>query len=484
MPNFPKPLPAPPRFAHPPLADLRAVVLEFEVDYETWQGAFFPQLQDNLADLVRPLLLAAGLDVTTTPACPLLHFEITVKSLHGTQGVGGGFVVKVEAYLQEEGRLTRVVCPLPVITWSYVLHTWLVFGPMPLAEIVLAIEGEVERQARAFVADWQRDNPGIAPCPPLPACPPPPHAPPAAACGLTQLAGQWGVNLAHLEYCSASKGFSNLNPGAYLNARASLFGQLAHKGAKLFRIPLRWERLEPVFGQLNLAYLDMIRGMIHAIRNVGGLAILDLHNSFRYWLEEPGEEPNCWFVGQIGPKGNAPVALSHLTNLWKQLSEKFKHDPTVIAYGIMNQPFPPTPADAHYQWFQASQAVVKAIRDNDDQTQILVDGDNFAYTDDWPQWNPRHWIDDPGTVYEAHVEIKGTSPPARALLRPFVDWCAKFKVPGFLGSVRLDTTHSRCREQVADFRAAAAAAQLGWCYWPASNDLELTDPNSLVWQHP
>ncbi len=490
MPDFPKPQPADPVFNPPPLENITKVRLNLGVTFPNWTGAFFPQLEEDLTDLVCSILKRMGLVVSIDRSCPELIFEIIIRVSNPSRGVGGGFSVRVEAYLQEKVKLPRLPeCDAPVITWSHHTSVWWVFRAKPLAAIERAIEGEVKRQADKFAADWARDNAmPTPPCSPqLPPAPGPcvPLGPrvATAGCNTHQLGGQKGVNLVHLEFCANSNNFSNRNVGPLQPVPQELFSRMP-EWIRLFRVCFKWERLQPTFGEpFADPYLATLKTIIGCVEAIGGHVILDLHNSFRYWLDKQGQRKEC-FVGEpdIHGSGDVPVRRAYLVELWRGLSIEFKDNPTVVAYGIMNQPYQPPLGSRGWDWKAASREIVKVIRDNGDERLILVDTDDgSSMADTWPRTPP--WLTDYENIcYQAHLEITDPYQSVGQLLTPFVDWCQHHNVGGFLGSVRIAMSHPQCRDMVDSFLREINALGLGWCYWPTPYDMDLKDKKTPIWQ--
>ena len=102
-----------------------------------------------------------------------------------------------------------------------------------------------------------------------------------------------GVSFAGAEFGVTKTGFSNLSPGKvgvdyHFNSTKHIkfFNQ---EGIQFFRIPLRWERIQPELGgPLDLKHLQYIREFAAKASRVGGYLILDIHNYGRYALQSNG----------------------------------------------------------------------------------------------------------------------------------------------------------------------------------------------------
>lgn len=66
-------------------------------------------------------------------------------------------------------------------------------------------------------------------------------------------------------------------------------GIIAQHGLCSPRLPIRWERTQPVLnGKLIVAELLRMQQSVSAARVAGRAVILDMHNCIAYWLDESG----------------------------------------------------------------------------------------------------------------------------------------------------------------------------------------------------
>lgn len=191
--------------------------------------------------------------------------------------------------------------------------------------------------------------------------------------------------------------FSNANPGTYDSAyhfdTQQSFSYVASRGINLVRVPVRWERVQPVLGgALNAAEVQRIADAVARAGAAGMRVIIDIHNYGAYWLSDGTQ-------GVRRPIGSAEVTVAHFASLWRNLSTAFKANAGVAGYGLMNEPVGMAGPAA---WEQASQAAVTAIRQNADSKLVLVAGYNWSGAQQWTNQHPRAWITDANIRYEAH----------------------------------------------------------------------------------
>ena len=298
----------------------------------------------------------------------------------------------------------------------------------------------------------------------------------------------WGINLAGAEFGEDVEGFSAANPGrfdeAYTWNSEATIAYFAGRGLHQFRVPFRWERLQPVpGGELNPVELGHLRQLVGWAAKHNSEVILDLHNYGRYVLDRDGAPFSVVIDQRID--GAVPVTRSHFADLWARLSAVFQDEPVVWAYGLMNEPHDMGGSS----WKLISQAAVDAIRGRGDTKRILVAGDRWSSAAHWRAANGAvAWIDDPvdRTLYEAHLYIDSDgsgkyrasfdnemsrdpgfmSRPIQRL-EPFITWCRENRVQGFLGEFGVPVRDPRWAPLLETLLARLSAAGMGGTYWAA-----------------
>ena len=180
-----------------------------------------------------------------------------------------------------------------------------------------------------------------------------------------------GVNLAGAEFGKDGgiHGIDYVYPDpAYWEGYTSADYYLS-KGANFFRIPFRWERIQPaLFATLDSIELSRLKTTVTNLADAGAIVLIDVHSYARYR------------GSQIG---SAAVPISAFVDLWIKLGNEFKNNKNVI-FGLINEPFLMDQGD----WFSAADAAIKAIRGPYVQATnlILVQGEGWASS-----W----WFNDP-----------------------------------------------------------------------------------------
>ncbi len=226
-------------------------------------------------------------------------------------------------------------------------------------------------------------------------------------CAITGM--EFGMGM--LPSSGATQPYHNGNPGQiaidWFPEPVESWQYIASKGIPIARVGFSWERLQPTLnGALDTAsggYLEWLKGQVDNARSVGMKVVLDCHNYGRYKTSTSNDAVSSG--GPLGglQLGSGALPYSALSNLWVRLSDEFKNDSAVIAYGIMNEPHDLPGAAA--AWEAGAQAVLTAIRGNSDNKLIMIAGYNWSKTQGWQSQHPDGFITDPANNfrYEGHM---------------------------------------------------------------------------------
>ena len=187
-------------------------------------------------------------------------------------------------------------------------------------------------------------------------------AAPFAAASCDQEVALKGVNLAGAEFNGSKL------PGVlykdYIYPKDAEFDYFASIGANVIRLPFRWERIQPALsGELDPAELRQLETTVEMAKSRGMCVILDVHNYGAYRGEAIG---------------TPEVPVEAFINLWTRLATQFS-DASVVAFGLMNEPFK-LPIE---QWASTAQQTVSAIRKSGADNLILVSGGRWSGVHEW-----------------------------------------------------------------------------------------------------
>jgi aryl-phospho-beta-D-glucosidase BglC (GH1 family) len=282
-----------------------------------------------------------------------------------------------------------------------------------------------------------------------------------------------GINMSEAEYSWGS--FPSGVDLAYIKSN----------NISLIRLPIAWERAQPtLFGTLNSTYVSALKNFITAASAQGMTVIVDVHDYGRYnvnWAADINANGNASPNTGSGEFaiGSAVVPVSAFADLWTKLATALKGTPGLGYYDIMNEPY--NMGDATV-WPTAAQAAVDAIRGVDMNTQILVEGTQWASAYWWPGDNGSLHIIDPANklLYEAHLYFdsngsgtysqsytaQGATPTWGAdRLQPFLTWLQQNNAQGFLGEFGIPNNDPSWLPVLDNFLTAIQSAGVSGTYW-------------------
>jgi endoglucanase len=129
-----------------------------------------------------------------------------------------------------------------------------------------------------------------------------------------------GVNFAGAEFNSGR--IPGIHGKHYIYPDAKTVAPFRSSGMAAARLPVRWERLQPVSpGPLDAAEAKHLDA---AIKTLGGFSIIiiDIHNYARFRNLRLDQDPN----------GEAK-----LVDLWSKLAKRYRRN-SAVAFGLMNEP--------------------------------------------------------------------------------------------------------------------------------------------------
>jgi len=296
-----------------------------------------------------------------------------------------------------------------------------------------------------------------------------------------------GVNLsaADFGYYSPTDGSQNRFPGTYgtdyVYPDDSYFDYFHSLGMNTFRIPFRWERIQPTLGgALDTDELARLRHVVDYAASLGANVILDVHNYAHY--STPTE---------IKMLGTPELTDADFADLWTRLGTNFKGDNNVI-FDLMNEP-----SDVNFnltteEVVSFTNSALSAIRAAGATNLALVEGNGYSGGHSWEQdWygtpNSVAMLDvvDPGhnMAFEVHQYVdnndgvdsdySGTTDNVESAtiaaekLAGFTDWLRANGLRGFLGE--LGTPASDLGVQAmyngVNFVEQNADVWMGWTLW-------------------
>jgi len=184
-----------------------------------------------------------------------------------------------------------------------------------------------------------------------------------------------GVNLAGAEFgATPTPGNLGTYGSAYTYPSTAEVDYYVGKGMDTFRLPFRWERLQPTLnGSLDATEFSRLNNFVSYATSKGAHVIIEPHNFARYY-----PDPANFQSSAQGLIGSAAVPYSAFANFWSRVADNYKSNPNVI-FNLMNEPNT-MPTE---QWVSASNSAISAIRAAGANNLILVPGNGWTGAWTW-----------------------------------------------------------------------------------------------------
>lgn len=276
-----------------------------------------------------------------------------------------------------------------------------------------------------------------------------------------------GVNLSGAEFggTTGAYGYAYIYPtasGPYFRA----------KNMDTFRLPFRWERLQPTLGEaFDAAEWQRLQDCVTALTASGAAVLLDPHNYARY-------------KGKLIGASDGP-SDEQFADLWRRLATRWKNDPRVL-FGLMNEPN----GVSGEQWAASANHAIVAIRALGANNLILVPGVAWTGAASWyatwygtPNATSMLTITDPADnfAFEVHMYVDSDSSGTHFMvanddpligakrLAQFTAWCREHGKRGFLGEFATPASALglTTAENTLAFIDDNRDVWLGWTWWSA-----------------
>lgn len=250
----------------------------------------------------------------------------------------------------------------------------------------------------------------------------------------------------------------------------------AERGLGVFRLPIRWERIQPVpFEELDEDELGRLQRAVEYYA-YEGIIIVDLHNYGRYENELV-----------TGP------ADTRLADVWVRIAGALPSRDNIVL-GLMNEPHGVSADD----WTRTAQAAIDALRSDGFGNTVLVSGAYWSGAHSWNRpgdsnANAMLSVSDPAgrLVFEAHQYLDFSSSgssddcvsaeQAVQRLQPFTDWLARNERHGFLGEFAASEAPACLTALTAMLEHMRENREyVGWTYWATGPWWPPDDPFTIM----
>ena len=320
----------------------------------------------------------------------------------------------------------------------------------------------------------------------------PPSAPPSAlprALPRAQQRVNFGVTIAGAEFGSDGLSFCNEEPGAlgvnYFHNNPWTFNWFHEEGVDLFRVPFRWERIQPLLGgPLEKVEIDRLVRIAEWAEEKGVRVIFDMHNFGRYSIRYQDKIVSA----VINKKYDSQVLVSsdNLIDVWSKIIRACDAvEVTPWALGLMNEPHDMGLGN----WRKISRSLVTGIRAMGSHHTLLVAGDGWSSAENWKKHHgAKTWIEDPldKVIYEAHVYFDHDGAGRYGLsfseelrrdpkiydrpqqrLAPFLKWLKKNNARGIIGEIGVPNSIKPWESIVLEAMVLLQQHDVEMVYWAA-----------------
>jgi aryl-phospho-beta-D-glucosidase BglC (GH1 family) len=146
-----------------------------------------------------------------------------------------------------------------------------------------------------------------------------------------------------------------------------------------------------------------------------------------------------------------------MSEVWLKIAKKYKNEPVVIGYDIVNEPFASyfndDIKDYNHRLFVLYQRMVADIRKVDKQHIIFLSGSQWAM--DFGVFEKPIDNNIVYTFHRYHFEVKQSE------IQQYIDFSTKYNVPLYVGE-----TGENKDEWIKQFTTLLNKNQLNWAYWP------------------
>jgi aryl-phospho-beta-D-glucosidase BglC (GH1 family) len=199
-----------------------------------------------------------------------------------------------------------------------------------------------------------------------------------------------GVNLSGAEFGAVpTPGNLGTYGTSYTYPTANEVTYYMGKGMNIFRLPFRWERMQPTqFATLDATELSRMDAFVNFATGQGANVIVEPHNFQRYY-----PDPNNFQQSAQGLVGSA-VPDAALVDFWTQMADHYKNNGRVI-FNLMNEPTT-LPTE---QLVTTTNLVIAGIRGTGATNIIHVPGNAYTGAHAWTQ----NWYGTPNAIAMLNV---------------------------------------------------------------------------------
>lgn len=217
-------------------------------------------------------------------------------------------------------------------------------------------------------------------------------------------------------------------------------------GFNSVRVPMHWKLFDSDQAE---GFRDLDR-LVQWAKKDGIYLVLDLHCA-------PGGQTGTNIDDSDGYPWlySSPAAQKQTLEVWKRIAARYKNEPIVLGYDLLNEPIPHFPQLQRYndKLEPLYKKLVAAVREVDKNHVVILGG---------AQWDTNFKVFGPpfdkNVMYTFHKYWSATDV---SVIQEYLDFRDKYKVPIWLGE-----SGENKDEWVAAFTKTLEDNHVGWCFWP------------------
>jgi endoglucanase len=221
---------------------------------------------------------------------------------------------------------------------------------------------------------------------------------------------------------------------------------ISKSGFNSVRVPLHWK----FFDSENAEGFRLLDRLVTWARKDGIYLILDLHCA-------PGGQTGSNIDDSWGYPWlyRSAAAQAHTAAIWRRIAARYRNEPVVLGYDLLNEPVPHYPRLQQYNpdLEPVYRKLVAAVREVDKDHVVILGG---------AQWDSNFRVFGPpfdsNVMYTFHKYWTATD---KSVIQEYLDFRDKYHVPIWLGE-----SGENKDEWIAAFVKTLEAARVGWCFWP------------------
>ena len=222
---------------------------------------------------------------------------------------------------------------------------------------------------------------------------------------------------------------------------------LLHRaGLNAIRVPMHYS----LFDSDDAEGFKLLDEVIRWSRAEGLYVILDLHAA-------PGGQTGANIDDSAGYPWlyRSPQEQEHLFTIWRRVATRYRDDPTVLGYDLLNEPIP------HFEQIRSLNPYLEPLYKRLSAEIRKVDTHHIFFLGG-AQWDGNFAVfGKPFDSNAAYTFHKYWTAPDESVIKQYIDFRDRYDVPIWMGESGENTD-----EWISQFRNTLEKNDIGWAFWP------------------